>query len=178
MILLPSSQIHNGFISAINHTNTSTNLLINRIKLGQNHRINAPRLATPDGMLPHLGIELGELVNRIVANQRLPDEHELVRVVDVDQLGERGHERDVVLHAAGCVDQHHVDLVALRHVDRLLAHVARFLALALVEGSHFQHFRVFFDLLYGASSESVASCDHDRQASLDFESVCNFRHVG
>ena len=56
-------------------------------------------------------VELCELVNRLVANERLADKEDEVGCVDGDELGERLHQARIVLHAAGGVDKHNVSVL-------------------------------------------------------------------
>ena len=68
-------------------------------------RTNQP--ANQPKQLTHL-VEFGELINRLVANQCLADEQCEVGFVDMHELGKRPHQRLIVLHSSGSVDQHYV----------------------------------------------------------------------
>jgi hypothetical protein len=97
------------------------------IKLGQDHPIDASRLA-PDakgrrGKVLQTPIKLAELVDRFVSDERLADKDDLVRVVDRDEFGQGAHEGFIVLHPAGRVDQYDVVAVLLGCNKRFICNV-------------------------------------------------------
>lgn len=107
----------------------------NRVKLGQDDTVDAPLAvrSAGAGKVLERPVELGQLVDSLVADQGLPDEDDLVRIVDRYKLGsaavsfgvviighrpdtylgQSSHERLVVLHSPRRVDQHHVKVVLL-----------------------------------------------------------------
>ena len=106
-------------------------------------------------------VELLELVDAVVADQRLPDEQREVGLVERHQLGERAHQRLVVLHAPRRVHQHHVGIhLRLGGVPhRLLRDARRILAVALVEDLNAERAGVHLELLDRAGTEGVARRD-------------------
>ena len=83
-------------------------------------------------------VELGQLVDAVVADEGLSDEEHEVRRVQLDQPREGAHQRLVVLHSAGRVDQHDVDLAERCLLDRLERNLGRLRLVALVVDGNVQ----------------------------------------
>jgi hypothetical protein len=90
-----------------------------RVKLCQYHPVHSsPSLAPPSrsGLptsipssssrkVPQAPVKLAELIDGLVPDEGFANKDDLIGLVDGDELGERAHERLVVLHPAGGVDE-------------------------------------------------------------------------
>lgn len=87
----------------------------NRVKLGKDDTVDTtlPRRAAQGRKVLQRAIKLGELVDGLVTDKSLADKDNLVGVVDRHELGERTHERLIVLHTTGRVDEHYIETVLL-----------------------------------------------------------------
>ncbi|GIX60788.1 nucleoside diphosphate kinase [Babesia caballi] len=157
-VRLARAHEHDGLTRYVAHGQRRPDLVVDGVELGQDNAVDAP--ATLRGVgLPHLLdglVELAQLVDGVVPHQRLADEEQQVGVVDVDQLGQRRHQRLVVLHAAGRVDQHGVEAVGAGVLQPLAADGRGVLAVAPLKQLHAQLVGVDFQLLHRAGTERVA----------------------
>ena len=90
-----------------------TDLVVDGVKLGEDDAVDEAWLGVV-GVVGQRLVELGQLVHRLVAHQRLPHKQDAVRLVDLDQLGQGAHQRLVVLHAPGRVHQAGVEAAVTR----------------------------------------------------------------
>lgn len=75
--------------------NMSTNLIIHRIPLRDQHAIDPSSVARATGSGGEVfqrTVEFRQLVNGFIAHKRLADKDDLVRVVDGDEFCEGAHE--------------------------------------------------------------------------------------
>ena len=70
----------------------TSHLVINGVKLGEQYPIDDFG-GVVVGVVQQGSVEFAELVNSLVAHQRLPHKQDQVRGVDMDQLGREGRER-------------------------------------------------------------------------------------
>eukprot|EP00307_Rebecca_sp_RCC1486_P014817 CAMPEP_0119419854 /NCGR_PEP_ID=MMETSP1335-20130426/21940_1 /TAXON_ID=259385 /ORGANISM="Chrysoculter rhomboideus, Strain RCC1486" /LENGTH=128 /DNA_ID=CAMNT_0007445181 /DNA_START=356 /DNA_END=738 /DNA_ORIENTATION=+ len=96
-VRLSDADEDDGLARDVHHRDGGADLVVDRVKLGEHDAIDQPGVAHAREVLERL-VELGHLVNRVVADQRLAHKEHEVRAVAVHQLGERAHERLVVLH--------------------------------------------------------------------------------
>mmetsp|Transcript_46677 Transcript_46677/g.151664 ORF Transcript_46677/g.151664 Transcript_46677/m.151664 type:complete len:248 (+) Transcript_46677:410-1153(+) len=93
------------------------------------------------------------------------------------QLGERAHERLVVLHPAGRVNEHRVIPHRLRVRDAVGSDLRRVVAVPLLEEGHVERLGVNAQLLDGAGAESVASAE-ERHETVRLDVVGNLGERG
>ncbi len=103
------------------------------IELGQDDAVNTPfplySTNTGAGEILEGSVKFSELVDSLVPDKGFAHEDDLVGVVDGDQLhslsqslvfwvylGQCSHERFVVLHSPGCIDQDNVEAVLSRYL--------------------------------------------------------------
>lgn len=59
-----------------------------------------------------------QLIHSLIAHQCFPHKQDEVRGVDRDQLSQSRHQRSVILHTAGGIDQHHIKALVTSCSDR------------------------------------------------------------
>jgi hypothetical protein len=112
-ILLANSHVEDGFGGGVDEGKGSSHLVVDGIELRQQDGVDFG-FECFRGFLQQRLVELGDLVDGIVADQRLSNEDDQVGLVHLHQSRQLLHQRRVVLHPAGCVHQHCVDVLAGR----------------------------------------------------------------
>lgn len=130
-------------------------LTIDGVELREDNSVDETRSA----LLAHIrqtAVELANLVYGVVTDQSLSDEEDQVGLVERDELGEGAHQRLVVLHASGRVDEHHVEAVAAGLVDGVLGDARCVAIVAARVQRNVEGLGVSAKLLNGAGAERVA----------------------
>mmetsp|Transcript_9294 Transcript_9294/g.19613 ORF Transcript_9294/g.19613 Transcript_9294/m.19613 type:complete len:279 (-) Transcript_9294:41-877(-) len=107
-----------------------------------------------------------QLVHRVVPDERFTYKEDAVRLVHTHQLGQRSHQRLVVLHAPSCINKHHIHLLLRPDSNRLARNSRRVLAVPLVIQRYLKTRGVRLELLHCARSERVARCNQHSLAML------------
>ncbi len=110
-VSLSSSNENNRLTCDVRHGDSRADLVINRVKLGEHDPVYQVGVRVAAGRVVRESlVELDQLVDGFVADEGLTDEEDEVWLVDYDQLGKGSHQRLVVLHTTGRVDEDNVDL--------------------------------------------------------------------
>eukprot|EP00964_Phaeocystis_antarctica_P080281 scaffold50131_cov60-Phaeocystis_antarctica.AAC.1 len=169
---LPGAHEDDGLARGVHERERRADLVADRVELRQHDAVDdAPRLGR--GELEERLVEAGDLVDGLVAHERLAHEEDEVGVVEVDQLGERTHQRLVVLHAPRRVDEHAVVAHLLRVRDAVGRDPRRVAAVALLVERQLERLRVHAQLLHCAGAEGVARAEH-RYEAVALEVVGHF----
>lgn len=131
-VLLPHSNIEDGFGGGIHQGKGGSNFVIDCVELGQDNGIDACFVGIC-GLLLNCLIELSDLIDSVVAHQCLSDEHYKVGFVYLNNLRQLFHEGLVVLHPACCVNQDHV--YSLASGLNKIVFTSRMASKAMLEGS-------------------------------------------
>ena len=107
-VLLSDANEDDGLAGGVDHVDGGSDLRVDSVKLGHNDSIDCARIGIIDSIVNQLLVELGELVNGIIADKSLAHEENHIRRVDVNKLSELAHESFVSLHSSSRVDQDHV----------------------------------------------------------------------
>ena len=147
------------------------NLTIDCVELREDNSVDESRSV----LLAHIrqtAVELANLVDGIIANQRLSDEEDQVGLVERDELGEGAHQRLVVLHASGRVNEHHVEAVAAGLVDGVLGNARGIAIVAARVQRNVEGLGVRAKLLNGAGAERVAGEGETSKIAEGMRSEC------
>ena len=115
----------------MHHVDRSSNFLIDSVELGQDDPVDGPRIGHVDSEVDERLVELGQLIDSVVADERLSNEENNIWRINVDQLGQLSHESLIALHPASCIDQYNIIAFTLCFDQSLLWNV---IAQVLVEG--------------------------------------------
>jgi len=83
---LARSNKEDGLAGDVGHGKGSANLVVNRVKLGQDNAVDLSRICEIRKVLEG-SIEFNQLVNAVVAYEGLANKHDLVGVIDFHELG-------------------------------------------------------------------------------------------
>ena len=170
-VLLANSHEHDRLPGRVHHVEGSANFLIDSIEFGHDDPVNGPWVAHIDGEVNQRLIELGQLVDRIVANQSFAHEEYHVRRVDVNQFGKLAHEPFIALHTPGSVDQDHVVMLVLRLKQSFLSDHSWIVLVSLLVERNFEASCMSGELLDRARPEVVAGSEHHFKVPLGFQVV-------
>mmetsp|Transcript_98798 Transcript_98798/g.175949 ORF Transcript_98798/g.175949 Transcript_98798/m.175949 type:complete len:210 (+) Transcript_98798:179-808(+) len=174
-VLLSSANENNWLACHIHHGQRSSNLVVNRVVLGQKHAIDATRVPRISGHVDQRPVELGHLINRIISHQRLANKKNQVRGVHGYQFCKCPHERLVVLHTASSIYKDDIVTIGSRMGNRIFGDVCRILAIAAFKEWNVQASRVSLQLFNGSSTEGVTGTNQHIQAPFVFQVI---RHLG
>ncbi|KRZ18489.1 hypothetical protein T11_645 [Trichinella zimbabwensis] len=167
----------------VSHGNGGANFVIDGVEFGEHNSVDGRILLVDGRAVDQSSAELLQLVDRLVADQRLANEQHQVWLVDSDQLAQGAHQRFVVLHTAGRVHQHHVQVVRIgvaysRGGDRgRVLTVTLFVELNQTRVEFVQVADVGAQLFDRARPESVAGGNEHPEAIL-VQPKCHFGQVG
>lgn len=119
-VLLADSDKQDWLSSRLNHVNRCAHFLVNCVKLSQDDPVDRPWISLINSKINQALVKLGQLVDRIVANESLTNEQDNIWLIHVDKLGKLAHQLLVTLHAACCVDQHDVVVLVSCFLKSLL----------------------------------------------------------
>lgn len=177
-VLLADADEDDGLARGVHHVEGRANLLVDGVELGHDDAIDNSWILVLNGEVDKRLVELGQLVNRIIANQCLTDEQDRVRLVDVDELRERSHQGLVALHSASGVDENDVVLLALGFLQGFFGDDGRVILVALLVEWKIKAGCVSLQLLDGSRPEVVAARHHDSQVALRLQVVRGLRERG
>jgi len=112
-ILLAHADEDDRLARGVNHVESGAYLLVNGVELGHDDAVNDSWILVLHGEVNERLIELGQLIDGVVADEGFTDEEDSVRLVDVNQLSERSHQGLIALHSSSSVDEHDVILLGL-----------------------------------------------------------------
>jgi hypothetical protein len=107
-VLLPHSHKHDWLSSSVHHVQSSSNFLINCVKLSQNDTINRPWVLRTNSVVDQTLVELCKLVDGIVAYKSLTYKKYDVWLINVNKFGKLSHKFFVALHPSCSVDKHYI----------------------------------------------------------------------
>mmetsp|Transcript_9143 Transcript_9143/g.12979 ORF Transcript_9143/g.12979 Transcript_9143/m.12979 type:complete len:204 (-) Transcript_9143:675-1286(-) len=168
-ILLPGPNEHDGSARNMRHGQGGTDLIAHGIEFGEHDAIDLPPVSTASERT----IEHGQLIHPIVPHEGLADEEHQIRRIIHHELGQRLHERHVVLHASRRVDEDDI-VIMLRGVpygggcDR-----GWILGVSHLMEGYAERFGVDVQLFYGTGTEGIA-CRQEGGMIVRFEVVGYF----
>mmetsp|Transcript_1916 Transcript_1916/g.4035 ORF Transcript_1916/g.4035 Transcript_1916/m.4035 type:complete len:434 (+) Transcript_1916:737-2038(+) len=177
-ILLPCADEHHRLSRDVNHRQCSTHFVIHCIEFCQQNSVNKSWRTPLRRHVHETLVELLQLIHRIISHQRLSNEENEVRGVPRNQLGERPHQRLIILHSPRSIDQHDVKVLLLSKREGLFGDLGGVLPVPPLEQVHIQIPRVGAELLDCACPEGVARCHHHVQSPLVLEVVAHFGEIG
>ncbi len=128
-------------------------LVVDCVHLGEHDAVHGVWFAGAGSQIRQPRLELGQLVNGVVADERLADKEHQVGGVGDDEAAQRAHQRLVILHAACGMRRNGVKLDAPTKGTRPGELVAMRLLNWIVSGS------VYY--LLRSSGNRAISCQHD-----------------
>ncbi|KRX72134.1 39S ribosomal protein L14, mitochondrial, partial [Trichinella sp. T6] len=167
----------------VSHGNGGADFVVDCVEFGEHNSVDRRILLVDGGAVDQSSAEFLQLVDRLVADQRLADEQHQVGLVDSDQLAQGAHQGLVVLHPAGRVHQHHVQVVRLgvaygRSGDRgRILTVTLFVQLHQTRMEFIQVADVGAELFDRPGAERVAGGNKHPEAVL-VEPKCHLGQVG
>lgn len=100
LVRLAHSNKHYRCTACIHHRQRSTHLVVNGIKLGEHNAVNQVWFLPARGQVRQALVELGQLVNSVIADERFADKEHEIGVVAADKGGKGAHKGLVILHTA------------------------------------------------------------------------------
>mmetsp|Transcript_25370 Transcript_25370/g.40063 ORF Transcript_25370/g.40063 Transcript_25370/m.40063 type:complete len:286 (-) Transcript_25370:61-918(-) len=155
-VLLPRAHEDHRLARLVGHAQRRPDLCVDGVELGQDNPVHAARGAPWGRKRRQRLVKHAQLVDAVVAHEGLPHEEHAVGLRVAHQLGQRAHQRRVVLHAPRRVDQHRVEPLLPGVLEGGDGHRGRVLGVPLLEERHVQAPGVHPQLLHGPRAERVA----------------------
>ena len=107
-VFLSNTNKHNWFARRINHVESSSNFIIDSIKLGHDNSVNDSWVVVLNGKVNQALVEFSQLIDGVITHKSFTNKKNCVWFVNVDKLCKCFHQGFVALHSSSCINQHNI----------------------------------------------------------------------